>query len=371
MMKKLTALALGGTLLCTIAISAVAAGNTAAPAPTPMAVEECASMSNSVLYYGKVMEIVKNKDGAITQLHMTSDRTGEYVMNLSSETVWIDSANHTAADSSHIQKGERIYVFHSAVETSSLPPQSAAFAIVRNVPVDAGCAQYHEVEAVSRVNGRLTITTDCGGLLISADDQTKLTRYGDGTRMTIKDIQVGDRIMAWYDAIAESYPGQTYAQYLMLLPGKGVGSEKQEQVLTRADLVSMLHEKVGKPVVNDAMDYTDVASDAGYAEAVRWATSQKLVGGYGDGRFEPEKTVSREQMVTILWRYAGCPMLMDDTGLTQFSDGAKISDFARPAMAWAHQKGLISTVEHGVLAPRGAVTQAAAETALNAVDIQK
>lgn len=371
MMKKLTALALSGTLLCAMTLPAMAAGTPPVSAPIPTAVEKFASTHDSVLYYGTVKKIVKSEDGAIAQLHMTSDRYGEYVMNIFSDAVWIDSENHTADDPTHLREGEHIYVFHSYAETRSLPPQTTAYVIVRNIPMDASSAQHHYVESVSLVDGKLTITTDQGGLLIYADDKTELSRYDGSAALTMKDIQAGDHIMAWYQAVAESYPGQTYADHLMLLPGESAADEPQEESLTRATLISLLHAKAGKPVVNYDMHYTDVATDAEYAEAIRWATSMNLISGYANGSFGPEDTMSREQLVTILWRYAGRPMLMDYPGLTQFSDAAKISRFAQPAMAWAHQKGLISAVSDGLLDPQGSVSLKTAETMLAAITAQQ
>ena len=68
-----------------------------------------------------------------------------------------------------------------------------------------------------------------------------------------------------------------------------------EDLLTRAELVSALHQKAGSPVVNFAMDYTDVEPEAEYAEAVRWASSEKIAGGYGENQFGPEDPVTRSR----------------------------------------------------------------------------
>ena len=363
MKKKLTVLVLTGALACTMALPAMAADVTAVPISAPVSTEELAALPDSVLYYGTVQEIVKGADGSITQLRMTSERYGEYVMNLSAETVWIDSGKQTASDPSTLQVGESLYVFHSTVETSSLPPQSAAFAVVRNIPMDAGCAQYHEVEAVSLENGQLKITTDNGGLILTADENTGLSFYGSDAAASLSDVQTCDYVMAWYSAVAESYPGQAYATHLMLLSD---APQPVTDTLTRGELVMMMHEQAGTPVVNYAMNYSDVAGDAEYAEAIRWATSEGYVGGYGDGTFCPDDIVSREELVTILWRYNSSPMLMDYTGLSQFSDADEISQWAQPALAWAHQKGYITAVDGSRLDPQGDATQALAESILNA-----
>lgn len=357
MKLNLPALILAGALACSMGMPAAAAGQ---PVSAPTTVEDSAVLPASVLYYGRVENIVRQSDGAIRQLHLSSQRYGDYVMNISDETLWIDSGACAKSDPATLEEGESLYIFHSPVATMSMPPQSSAIAVVRNIPMDVGCAQYHKVEAVSAENGTVQITTDNGGLHILADDETGLSSY-DGAEVTLDDIQAGDAVMAWYSAIAESYPAQTHASHLMLLP------RQESKVLTRGELVAMLHTQAGNPTVNYAMQYTDVAQDHPYAEAIRWATSEQLVSGYDNGAFGPEDTLSREQLVTILWRAQGSPMLMDYPGLSEFSDVSQISSFAQPALCWAHQQGLLSWVEGDTFSPQSPATSAQADAMLAAL----
>lgn len=106
---------------------------------------------------------------------------------------------------------------------------------------------------------------------------------------------------------------------------------------SRAMIVTMLWRMEGSPVVNYRMDFTDVKEDAYYAEAVRWAASEGIVDGYEDGTFGPDKTVTREQMATILYRYAQ-EKQYDVSGrndLSAFADAARVSAYAKEAMQWA------------------------------------
>lgn len=93
------------------------------------------------------------------------------------------------------------------------------------------------------------------------------------------------------------YPGQTYVRHVMVLD--------RREVLSRSDLAVMLHSAQGSPTVNYAMNFSDVAQDAPYAEAVRWAASERLMSGCGDGGFGPDGPVTREQLAIILWRQSG------------------------------------------------------------------
>ena len=71
---------------------------------------------------------------------------------------------------------------------------------------------------------------------------------------------------------------------------------------TREDVISLLWQQEGAPVINYALPFTDVADTA--ADAVRWAAEAKIVSGYGNGKFEPNQKITREQLAAIFYRYA-------------------------------------------------------------------
>ena len=143
MNKKLTAVVLSGAVVWLMGAHALAAQPAGQSDIIPISapVEDIA-MTDSALYYGTVSAISTEEDGTISRLTMESEAHGQYVMNLSPDTVWVDAGNKTAADSSTVKVGDRLYVYHSHVSTRSLPPQSAAFAVVVNVPQDMGCLLY-------------------------------------------------------------------------------------------------------------------------------------------------------------------------------------------------------------------------------------
>lgn len=359
MRQQWTALILSGALICAMSVPALAAAPV--ESASPPAPEETDSLPDSILYYGAVEEIGRDENGAVTRLSLTSESSGEFVMNLSGETVWIDSGNHTRDDPSDLEAGEYLYVFHSPVATLSIPPQSTALAVVRHVPMDAGCARYHQVEAVSRKEGQMTITTDNGGLLLLADGETVLSRY-DGGEVSPEDIQTGGRVMAWYAAVAQSCPGQAHPSHLMLLPAAAgeTAAAETEEPLTRGELVSMLHEEAGSPVVNYAMRYTDVKEGDPCAEAIRWATSEHLVGGYGNGEFGADRPITRQQLAVILYRYArtqGQGFVGAWAFPLRYSDADKIGGYAYEAMCWMVMNGILGDTGGNALAPQGTITR--------------
>ena len=217
MKRTLSALVVSGALLCAAVLPTMAA-EPAAGSQNETALVQEETMPDSVLYYGQVLAIDREEDGTITRLHLTSEAQGDYVMNISSSTVWIDSGSYAASDPADLEVGESVYVHHSPVSTRSLPPQSAAYAVVRNFPQDAGAAQYHEVEAIAQnEDGSVTITTDNGGLMLTVEADAAVTTYA-GETAALADVKAGDHVMAWYPLVMLSYPGQASAGHLMLLP---------------------------------------------------------------------------------------------------------------------------------------------------------
>ena len=135
---------------------------------------------------------------------------------------------------------------------------------------------------------------------------------------------------------------------------------------TRAALVSMLYEREGRPAAGGASAFTDVADDADYAAAVAWADANGLATGYGDGRFGPDDTVTREQMAAILYRYAqykGYDTAQGGDGLAGYADAGDVSGYAQEAMAWAVDAGVL-TADGGALNPDGVTTVSEAEATL-------
>ena len=109
---------------------------------------------------------------------------------------------------------------------------------------------------------------------------------------------------------------------------------------TRAQIVTFLWRAAGSPVVNYAMDLSDVSEDAYYAEAVRWALSEGITTGTGADQFSPDATCTREQAVTFLYRAAGSPAV---SGESAFEDVGADDYYAR-AVAWAAQNGVTNGI---------------------------
>ena len=155
---------------------------------------------------------------------------------------------------------------------------------------------------------------------------------------------------AWY------YDAVRYASENGLMGGYGNGKFGPNDNLSRAQFAQILFNKEGRPVVNYLLRYNDVVDGAWYTEAVRWATSQGVVSGYGNGMFGPNDNITREQLAVMLWRYAGSPAATDKE--LHFTDADKASGYALEALRWAVENGVMGGYGNGQLAPQGLATRA-------------
>ena len=109
------------------------------------------------------------------------------------------------------------------------------------------------------------------------------------------------------------------------------------------------------------MTFSDVKAGSWYAPYVQWASKQGLVKGYEDGTFKPEQNVTREEMVTMLfrcWQSEGNTWKTDVAALNAYKDSAKVSSGALPAMRWAAANGVVNGVGDSMLEPQGQATRA-------------
>ena len=113
---------------------------------------------------------------------------------------------------------------------------------------------------------------------------------------------------------------------------------------TRAQIVTFLWRAAGSPAPKSMSSFTDVPADAFYAKAVAWAVENGITSGTGEGKFSPNATCTRAQSVTFLYRASGSPAV---SGSAEFSDVATNAYYA-DAVAWAAKKGITTGIGGGL-----------------------
>ena len=163
---------------------------------------------------------------------------------------------------------------------------------------------------------------------------------------------------AWYHLSVD------YAVTHGLMDGVGNGLFAPEEDMTRAMLVTVLWRFEGKPEAGKS-PFTDVPEGEWYTEAVAWAAENGIVDGIGGGRFDPDGKITREQMATILYRYAkknGMDTEKRDE-LSGYPDAEKVSAYAEEAVKWTVAEAIINGSD-GTLLPQSAATRAQVATIL-------
>lgn len=169
---------------------------------------------------------------------------------------------------------------------------------------------------------------------------------------------------SWYD----SYVEYVYANGLM--NGTSGSTFGPDENMSRAMVVTVLYRMAGSPAVTTVAPFTDVPADQYYAAPVNWAYLTQVVNGTSDTTFSPSLDVTREQLVTIIFRYAASNGY--DTSaradLSGYADMAQIDGYAVDAFQWAVSCGIISGTSATTLDPNGNATRAQCAAILQRVN---
>ena len=163
------------------------------------------------------------------------------------------------------------------------------------------------------------------------------------------------------------YEAVSYAVENGLMSGMSEDIFAPNTPLTREMLAVVLYNVEGQPESAEANTFTDVKGDMWYTDAILWANENGIVAGYDNGAYGVGDLITREQFATILYRYAqfkGYDTTQGGMAVREFSDYENISDYARPAMAWAVNAGIMGGMDDGTLMPQGKATRAEAATML-------
>ena len=291
------------------------------------------------------------------------------------------SANGYFSESGTITVSGKVQTI--SVALSKVPPANPNYRI--DIPAaEGGTVTADPAAAKAGATVTLTATPDEGyavGTITVTDrfgDAVKVTENADGTytftmpngQVTVKatfveteepapampftDVKEGD----WF------YEEVLYAYENGLMNGVGDNRFAPNSATTRGMLVTILYRLEGEPDVTGEAGFDDVG-DTWYTDAVIWAAANDIVNGIGDNQFGPENTLTREQLVTMLYRYAqnkGYDMTAS-ADLSGYPDADKIQSWAQEAMTWAVAEGIVEGMD-GNLNPAGHATRAQIATIL-------
>ena len=223
----------------------------------------------------------------------------------------------------------------------------------------------------------ITVTPNEGyvlGTLTATDangDTISLSNEGDGkytftmpaSRVTVSATFVAEseQELPFTDVASSEwyYEAVQYVYNNELMNGMSATTFEPNSTTTRGMIVTMLYRLENEPTAASA-GFSDVAEGQWYTDAVNWAAANNIVNGYGDDQFGPTDTITREQMMAILYRYAQYKGydVTASADLSAYTDAANISSYAVSAMQWAVGEGLINGITDTTLVPGGSATRA-------------
>ena len=177
----------------------------------------------------------------------------------------------------------------------------------------------NELKLTDKGNGKYTFTMPASKVEVNAAfvKEVETSPFGDVSTSAY-----------YYEAVK-------WAQEKGITGGIGNGLFGPNQPCTRAQIVTFLWRATGSPVVNYAMNMSDVPEGSYYAEAVRWALSEGIATGTTENTFSPDSECTRAQAVAFLFRYAASEAVTLQELVSGFSDADSVPGYALPAMNWA------------------------------------
>ena len=211
----------------------------------------------------------------------------------------------------------------------------------------------------------ITVTDKDGNLVdLTKVTDTKYTFKMPASKVTVKAAFVEETPVSTlpFTDVAESawyYDAVVYVYENGMMTGTNDGTTFSPSMNLTRGMMAQVMFNIEKGTAPATGSFADVAAGAWYADAVNWAATNGIVGGYGNGTFGPEDSITREQMAVLLYNYAKFKGedMASTTDLSTFSDGDQVSDWAQYAMKWAVAEGLISG-SNNALNPLGTASRA-------------
>ncbi len=164
------------------------------------------------------------------------------------------------------------------------------------------------------------------------------------------------------------HEGVDYVLNNGMMIGTGDKTFEPDTSVTRAMLVTVLWRAEGKPEATEDSTFADLKNGEYYVDAVEWAAKNGIVNGYTETEFAPDDNIAREQIAAIMFRYAAYKgydvSVGENTNILSYTDYSQISEYAIPAMQWAADSGLMTGRTNSTLNPQADTTRAEIATVL-------
>lgn len=323
----------------------------------------------SVQNAGKVTEV--GADYIVISVLVDGKTEQSIQLNVSDETVLIDSETMAAVSLTDIQVGETVQVAYSTVMTRSLPPQSAAYMIAVHTDKGGSVSLVTADEVAADENGNLAVTDKDQDLIVTILKDAQVCPYKTKNIVKLHDVTPGSTLLLWYEAVTLSIPAKASTDKVVLVAAgednnggrtsgdpseaanvfdeaeqagffEGIGLATDAKSVTRAQFAELAYN-----VLNLVKPFPEAAADKAFndtdSERIMQLAKAEVVNGKAEGVFAPQDALRYEEAAVILKRmadYAGLelPMVKIDSDAESF---AGIAEWALPAVASLRTAGIL------------------------------
>lgn len=292
-------------------------------------------------------------DQAVSKLDQLGEADVKAAEGLNGKIEGYESKPVNAGDVLNLEQGASFVVYDGGGKLSggSLADVTSGRLLAQGDPVETG----HRY-VVSAQNGA-TVQADAAGRFAV---QGTVTVTSGGGQLPFKDVSDSD----WY------YNAVSFVYQRGYFSGVSADTFSPNTSMTRAMLATLLYRVSGAKATGAETTFTDVPAGMWYSDGVAWASAQGIVNGMGDGIYCPDLAITREQMVTMLYRYQTYVKgnVSAKGTLSAYPDGDAVASWAKEAMEWAVGAELVQGRNTGHLDPQGTATRAEVATVLQRFD---
>ena len=205
------------------------------------------------------------------------------------------------------------------------------------------------VKAVDVKNNEITLSKKETGVYTFTMPYSNVTVKAEFVKEYHDSFTDVDKDTWYYDAVC-------YVNDSGLFKGVSDDTFGTDMQMLRSMLMTVLYRAAGEPEVQEDDGFTDVEDGMWYTSPIKWAKQNGIASGEDNNTFAPHKSVTREQIVAMLYRFAKSPEYTED--LQGFSDADQVEEYARDAFKWAVGNGIINGMGDGTLNPKGEASRA-------------
>lgn len=306
----------------------------------------------------KVVET--KRDGTVTTTHTTANKTITVTVT--------DKDGNVTKRTVSISDEDAVLDERVLLPLEGIQPTDSENAAVISVEIPENTTVTVEIPVENMTPGTVIILVNEDGTE-TVVSTTKMTE--NGVAITLSEnvvIKIVENSREFHDVSPDDYYSDAvdFASSRGITGGTSGDDFSPDADCGRGQLVTFLWRAAGQPDANGNTKLDDVTEGAYYDDAVQWAAELGIVSGYGEGQFGTDDTVTREQVATILYRFAR-NMKMDTTqtgsGTADFADSGDIAEYAQEAMIWAVNAGIMQG-DNGKLMPDEPCTRAQIVTML-------